>query len=432
MTNNHDYNTPAEGTSDWHVPINKNFEKIDRDVEIRDKDSNKGNYEPKNGAKYFATDTGDVYLGDGSSWNPVPVPTSADNPSFNSVDTTEMYRTAQQADAIVYQNDGTTRAVGKNGVIDSGSNPSAVIESAIKNGHYIEITGDYQLTEEITVTQENRIIDASTATFSTNQNVKLWHFDSADWNRFTSGILDLTDSGRVALDLHSSMGNYIDVKLRGIPGGTFTEDDGVASGTYDRCGVRLKGRGGSNSRGTYWNKLRVTNPYGLGGNTGGTAMLFTTTDGVDGGGANANFVHAAKVTDYNIGIDMVNGTGNTFINLEVTGNNIGYRQRPGAFGSQNELIGKAWLEHNDTALDVVDSHLQIVGHVSYAGSNTWATNWSNIAWHDYYRGEYHFADSMLVDHKEGNTGSDPSSDSPNGWLKIENKDGNERYVPYYS
>lgn len=432
MTNNHDYNTPAEGTSDWHVPINQNFEQIDKDVEIRDKDTNKGSYEPKDGAKFFATDSGNVYLGDGSSWNAVSTGTSDDNPSFNSVNTQETYNNAQAVDVAVYQNNGTTRAIGKNGVIDKGSNPSAVIQSAIQSGRYIEITGDYDLTEEITVTQQNRVIDASAATFSTSQDIKLWHFDSADWNRITTGVLDLTDSGRVALDLHSSMGNYVDVKLRGIPGGTFTEDDGIVSGTYNRTGVRLKGRGGSNSRGTYWNKLRVTNPYGLGGNKGGVGMTFRTSDGVDGGGANANFIHAAKLTDYDIGVNMVNGTGNTFINLEVTGSNIGYRQRPGKFGSQNELIGKAWLEHTNTALDVVDSDLQIVGHVSYAGSDTWATNWSNIAWHDYYRGEYHFADSMLVDHKEGSSGSDPSSQSPEGWLKIENKDGNTRYLPYYA
>jgi len=69
MTANHDYNTPAEGTVDWHIPLNDNFQQLETDVEIRDSDANRGNYDPQNNAKFLATDTGDVYLGDGSSWN---------------------------------------------------------------------------------------------------------------------------------------------------------------------------------------------------------------------------------------------------------------------------------------------------------------------------------------------------------------------------
>ena len=71
MTENHQYETPAEGTLDWHIPLNSNFEKIDTDVEIRDADANKSNYSPKAGAKFFATDTHHVYLGDGNAWNHV-------------------------------------------------------------------------------------------------------------------------------------------------------------------------------------------------------------------------------------------------------------------------------------------------------------------------------------------------------------------------
>lgn len=65
------YNTPQEGSLDWHVPLNENFERLDRDVEIRDAAGNRSNYEPKAGAKFLATDTYDVYLGDGNSWNVV-------------------------------------------------------------------------------------------------------------------------------------------------------------------------------------------------------------------------------------------------------------------------------------------------------------------------------------------------------------------------
>ena len=67
-TPNHKYNMPSVGTSDWHIPLNENFEQLDIDVEIRGKEKNKGEFEPKQGAKFEATDSGAVYLGDGDSW----------------------------------------------------------------------------------------------------------------------------------------------------------------------------------------------------------------------------------------------------------------------------------------------------------------------------------------------------------------------------
>ncbi|MFB6130812.1 MAG: hypothetical protein ABEJ28_08340 [Salinigranum sp.] len=71
MTNNHDYNTPKAGTQNWHIPLNENFRTLDVDVEIRDANDNRSNYAPKEGAKFLATDTGDVYVGDGSKWRAV-------------------------------------------------------------------------------------------------------------------------------------------------------------------------------------------------------------------------------------------------------------------------------------------------------------------------------------------------------------------------
>jgi len=68
MTDNHNYNTPSEGTLNWDVPLNENFEQIDTDIEIRDTDASRSDYSPKEGAKFLATDTGAVYVGDGSDW----------------------------------------------------------------------------------------------------------------------------------------------------------------------------------------------------------------------------------------------------------------------------------------------------------------------------------------------------------------------------
>ena len=83
MTINHNYKTPQQGDSDWHLPLNENFKQHDIDIEVRDHTQNLGNYEPQNGAKFYATDTGDIYLGDGSQW--LPVPSSGPAPTLQSV-----------------------------------------------------------------------------------------------------------------------------------------------------------------------------------------------------------------------------------------------------------------------------------------------------------------------------------------------------------
>lgn len=72
MTDFHELNTPAEGQPDWDDLLNDNFRSIDTKLEIRDADNNLGNYAPKDGAVFRATDNGSVYFGDGSSWNRAP------------------------------------------------------------------------------------------------------------------------------------------------------------------------------------------------------------------------------------------------------------------------------------------------------------------------------------------------------------------------
>jgi hypothetical protein len=67
-TPNHGYNVPKEGAEDWHEPLNENFERYDTDIELRDAAANRGDYEPTAGAKFLATDTGVVSVGDGDDW----------------------------------------------------------------------------------------------------------------------------------------------------------------------------------------------------------------------------------------------------------------------------------------------------------------------------------------------------------------------------
>lgn len=78
------YNQPAYGTLDWHIPLNENWAALETDVENRDVAANRGSYTPDPGAKFYETDTGAVYIGDGTNWLNVFDPTSkADNPHGN-------------------------------------------------------------------------------------------------------------------------------------------------------------------------------------------------------------------------------------------------------------------------------------------------------------------------------------------------------------
>jgi hypothetical protein len=68
MTDLHNYHIPKEGEKNWHRLLNDNFKQIDNDIEIRDIDSNLANYQPIDGSKFLATDTGNIYFGDGQDW----------------------------------------------------------------------------------------------------------------------------------------------------------------------------------------------------------------------------------------------------------------------------------------------------------------------------------------------------------------------------
>lgn len=105
-TENHEYNHPAKGTTNWHVPLNDNFAQFDTDIEIRDADANKGNYTPKQGAKFFATDTENVYLGDGSSWNRVA--SSGQSPSFQDRSVAQLGAKAELSSSVSVPNNTNT------------------------------------------------------------------------------------------------------------------------------------------------------------------------------------------------------------------------------------------------------------------------------------------------------------------------------------
>lgn len=104
MTKNHDYNTPDEGVSDWHVPLNTNFEQLDTDIEIRDIESQLESYQPKEGAKFFAVDTGGIFVGDGETWSRTPVTSLSVSDSFR-LPTTETDPDSSESGQLWFRED---------------------------------------------------------------------------------------------------------------------------------------------------------------------------------------------------------------------------------------------------------------------------------------------------------------------------------------
>ena len=91
------YKTPVKGEPDWHLPLNQNFDRLERDVEIRDTEANLDQYAPNDGAKFLATDTGVVYLRTGGSWEELP--NTGETPRFRAV-SNELYASAYQHETL--------------------------------------------------------------------------------------------------------------------------------------------------------------------------------------------------------------------------------------------------------------------------------------------------------------------------------------------
>lgn len=66
-SDNHGFELDYQAGDSWDY--NDEFEALEERVEVRDTDANRSNYTPHAGAKYFCTDTDEVYLGDGAAWN---------------------------------------------------------------------------------------------------------------------------------------------------------------------------------------------------------------------------------------------------------------------------------------------------------------------------------------------------------------------------
>lgn len=190
MTINHDYNTPAEGTRDWHVPINDNFSRLDTDVEIRDADGNRGGYDPKKGSKYLATDTGSVYIGDGASWERIGSLRTSSGGSGSEAATAVVSTATELQDAIDTHHTGETQFWKQPTPVievEAGSalNPSSTIrlKQGIQvnwNGALIRPDADIDVVQQDPLTFSYGPVSVDTSFLGFDWNSSAWTFDAGE------------------------------------------------------------------------------------------------------------------------------------------------------------------------------------------------------------------------------------------------------------
>lgn len=175
-TENHDLNTPLEGTLNWDEPLNENFRRIDTEMEVRDLEENLDQYTPKSGAKFLATDSGTRYLGDGSQWNEAPIhlPDVVEAPEYSGENPAETtvgelwYRS--DLDALVGQFEAgvvdliTGETISSNGSGDSSGDDSTTthtLEIVAADG---ESWDNYSAVIDGTITNTENLNDGDTIT----------------------------------------------------------------------------------------------------------------------------------------------------------------------------------------------------------------------------------------------------------------------------
>ena len=161
MTDNHRYNTPDPGTVDWHVPLNRNFERLDTDVEIRDDEEMRGSYAPELGAKFLATDTENEFVGDGEEWRSLQ--SSGRSPSFESL----------SVGTIRSSSLGATKTV-------STENE---LRDAVQQGGAVVVTDDITLTSAVSARIESKLeinIEGCTLKRAPRTNDHMLDFELAD------------------------------------------------------------------------------------------------------------------------------------------------------------------------------------------------------------------------------------------------------------
>lgn len=256
-TDQHSWYYPADGERDYEDTFETFFEQLDNDVEIRDTDANKSNYDPKAGAKYVATDTQKVYLGDGSSWNHLV--TTGKNPTFDSADVGEI-----DIGKLIATLDANGYDITNNGTTVYDASTDTVGDGTTNANHQSVSTGELEATNESLVKatmsadqsgssgsgstkivnfdteskDERGEFDTATGLFTPDKDG--WYFVVAkgrmnvtDGDTVVFALNDETNSDRLARDRKDSGGGQVGVIIAGAFELTAGVDYSITVGDFD-------------------------------------------------------------------------------------------------------------------------------------------------------------------------------------------------------
>lgn len=145
LTPNHSLQLWAAGELDWEHRDDMQY--IERTMTIRDFESNLANYTPYDGARFEATDSHAIYLGDGTNWTAITPKPTADHIA----DTTNPHSvTATQADALPI-----TGGTMTGDVQISGTNRITFNEGGVGESTVIHNLGS--ATDALEITSGNRV-----------------------------------------------------------------------------------------------------------------------------------------------------------------------------------------------------------------------------------------------------------------------------------
>jgi len=167
QTQLHDFDVPETGDNNYDVTFDAYFNEVDNVIEIRDIEANLSTYTPISGAKFVATDTENVYFGDGSNWNQAN--TFGPDPSFDSA----------SIDEASIQNLGSSVDAQNNDLNNVGALDAASIsaEGAEINGEYLWASSfngtdaDARLDNALSAASNGDTIYLENATYSTNRTI---------------------------------------------------------------------------------------------------------------------------------------------------------------------------------------------------------------------------------------------------------------------
>ena len=200
-TQNHGWTVPTTGDDEYEITFDELFTDFDIAVEVRDEEQFLDSYNPDLNAKFYATDTGVVYIGDGSQWNKLAIsPHSGTHESGGSdeIDVTGLSGTLQDPQEPIAES--VEDIVGA--LVSGGTNVSVSYDD-----------GANVLTIDTTALNQEEVEDAVGSLVTANNAITTTYDDAA--NTLTVGLdesaLSFFDGTNLTADVDATTATFDDM-----------------------------------------------------------------------------------------------------------------------------------------------------------------------------------------------------------------------------